>query len=144
VPRNLPDLLVGATSNNSAIPPVEVRPSNRICPKSYLSLTGTAAGGGAGGGAGGPPGQPEEEEILTRGNRGTFKNTPFINRICIKIKIRFVTCPEQSGPQAGAEAGPVDPLSDLYAVLEGSPFLEYKLQASTPPSTGSSSASSGT
>ena len=34
----------------------------------------------------------------------------------------------------GGEGGPVDPLSDLYAVLEGSalvPFLETKLQVST-------------
>jgi hypothetical protein len=31
VSRNLPDLLVGATSNNSAIPAVEVRQSYRIC-----------------------------------------------------------------------------------------------------------------
>jgi len=75
--RNLPDLLVGATTSGSALPPVEV---------------------------------VEREEGSRAGVRRKRKHSP----------------------EGGS--GPVDPLSDLYAVLEGSalvPFLESKLQANS-------------
>jgi len=78
--RNLPDLLVGATTSGSALPPVEVVERED---------------GGAGG------------------------------RIGVRRK-------RKHSPEGGS--GPVDPLSDLYAVLEGSalvPFLESKLQANS-------------
>jgi baculoviral IAP repeat-containing protein 6 len=75
--RNLPDLLVGATSSGTSLPPVEV---------------------------------VEREEGARTGGRRKRKHSPEIVN------------------------GPVDPLSDLYAVLEGSalvPFLESKLQANS-------------
>jgi len=77
--RNLPDLLVGATSSGSVLPPVEV---------------------------------VEREEGL-------------VARVGVRRK-------RKHSPEGGS--GPVDPLSDLYAVLEGSalvPFLESKLQANS-------------
>ena len=75
--RNLPDLLVGATTSGSALPPVEV---------------------------------VERDDASRTGVRRKRKHSP----------------------EGGS--GPVDPLSDLYAVLEGSalvPFLESKLQANS-------------
>lgn len=86
-PRNLPDLLVGATSNNSSIPAVEVVERDDF-------------------GVGGSGRRP---------SRRKRKHSP-------------------EAIEAGVDAGPVDPLSDLYAVLEGSalvPFLETKLQANS-------------
>jgi len=77
--RNLPDLLVGATTSGSALPPVEVI---------------------------------EREDVIS-------------GRIGVRRK-------RKHSPEGGI--GPVDPLSDLYAVLEGSalvPFLESKLQANS-------------
>eukprot|EP00090_Calanus_glacialis_P046596 TRINITY_DN9229_c0_g1_i1.p1 TRINITY_DN9229_c0_g1~~TRINITY_DN9229_c0_g1_i1.p1 ORF type:complete len:1000 (-),score=433.85 TRINITY_DN9229_c0_g1_i1:164-3163(-) len=75
--RNLPDLLVGATTSGSALPPVEV---------------------------------VDRDDGSRTGVRRKRKHSP----------------------EGGS--GPVDPLSDLYAVLEGSalvPFLESKLQANS-------------